>query len=436
MAGPQFPKVDRTRNSPAHLAALEARRAARPLLRPGGSIQRAIAPRPAGAAIQQLYNGTATDVMLQGFHWTSIQSQNPNWYQIVQQNAATIRAAKFDLVWFPPPSKSAFDGAGYMPTLWNNLNNAYGAQADLTAAMKALRPIRALADVVVNHRCGALSDGADFADPPFADQTGAICRDDESGIGTGNYDTGTHFASARDLDHTATQVQTAIINYLATLKAAGFSSWRYDMAPGYGGGYVGQYNDASKPYLSVGEFWDTDRQNVINWIDSTGGRSMAYDFPTRSLLKLAIDQRQFWQLKDEGGKPNGAIGFWSTMCVTFVDDHDTAVDGMSADPFGDGDQVLQAYAYILTHPGIPCVFWTHFFDWGQAIQDKIKALIALRKSSGLNSASVVNIVAADDGKYAAIIDGKIAIKLGPAPWDPGPGWNVAVDGSDFAVWQI
>ena len=58
-----------------------------------------------------------------------------------------------------------------------------------------------------------------------------------------------------------------------------------------------------------------------------------------------------------------------------------------------------------------------------------------RKAQGLNRTSVVDIVAADDGgRYAAIIDGKVAVKLGPAPWDPGEGWQVATDGNDYAVW--
>jgi len=64
-------------------------------------------------------------------------------------------------------------------------------------------------------------------------------------------------------------------------------------------------------------------------------------------------------------------------------------------------------------------------------------LINIRKTAGLTSTSVVNIVAADDQqKYAAIIDDKVALKLGPAPWDPGAGWNVATSGNDFAVWTI
>jgi alpha-amylase len=375
-------------------------------------------------------------VILQGFHWNSHSSQNPNWYQIMAQNAPVIKNGQFDVVWFPPPSQTA-DLEGYMPTRWNLFDTTYGSKGDLQSAIMAMRPTRALADVVINHRVGVLTAGADFDSPPFPNQTGAITKNDECGIGTGSLDTGENNPYARDLDHTATEVQKGIVDYMMLLQSLGFSAWRYDEAKGYSGFYSGMYDDATTPYLSVGEVWDNDRQVTMNWIDATGRRSMAFDFPTRTLLQTAVDQRLFSQLKTIDGKPTGAIGWWPTMCVTFIDDHDTASDGTVDDPFGDGDQVLQGYAYILTHPGIPCVFWTHYFDWGGPIQQTITTLINIRKTSGLNSGSIVNIVAADDqDKYAAIIDSKVALKLGPGPWDPGPGWSVAVSGNDFAVWTI
>jgi len=416
-------------------AMLEARRQVRPLLRPrfGAPLAASVAAvAPVGVA----RNARPTDVLLQGFHWNSHSSQNPNWYQILAQNAGVIKNGQFDVVWFPPPSQSA-DEEGYMPTRWNQFDTSYGSTADLQAAITALQPIRALADVVINHRVGIATPYADFDSPPFPNQTGAITKNDECGIGTGNYDTGENNPYARDLDHTAAEVQDAIVNYMNLLQGLRFSAWRYDEAKGYGGVYAGMYNDATQPYLSVGEVWDPDRQVVMNWIDATGGKSMAFDFPTRTLLQAAVDQRLFSQLKTIDGKPTGAIGWWPSMCVTFLDDHDTAADGTTDQPFGDGDQVLEGYAYIMTHPGIPCVFWTHYFDWGSAIQQTIRQLISIRKTTGLNSSSVVNIVAADDQqKYAAIIDGKVALKLGPAPWDPGAGWNVATSGNDFAVWTI
>jgi len=384
------------------------------------------------AAAARANNGAPTDVMLQGFHWTSSQSANPSWYEIVAQNASRIREAPFDLVWFPPPS-AAVDQQGYMPTRWLVLDSDYGTRTQLEAAIAALAPARAIADVVINHRCGVATAGADFDDPPFPRQTDAVCRDDESGVGTGALDTGENQIAARDLDHTNAGVQATVQDYLSGLKRAGFAGWRYDEARGYAGAYVGLYNDASEPVLSVGEFWDANRQNVVDWIDQSGGRSMAFDFPTRTLLKAAIGGREFWRLSDSG-KPAGVIGWWPAMSVTFVENHDTDKDHPFSDEFGTGDEVLQAYAYILTHPGIPCVFWPHYFDYGADIEAKIRSLIRIRKAAGLHRDSPVSIAAADGGRYAAVLDGKVALKLGPAPWDPGPGWSVAVDGNDFAVW--
>jgi alpha-amylase len=120
------------------------------------------------------------------------------------------------------------------------------------------------------------------------------------------------------------------------------------------------------------------------------------------------------------------------MSVTFVDNHDSE-PMRNREPFP-ADKVLQGYAYVLTHPGVPCVFWRHYFDWGEPQKQKLNTMIGIRKQSGINSRSVVNIVAADGQKYAAIIDGKVAMKIGPGSWSPGAGWHVAADGNDFAVW--
>lgn len=425
---------------PAARLATQGRHLVRPRLTPFARVAapfRSIATTPAGAlpAIGEFDNGSPSDVMLQGFHWTSCQSRNPSWHAIVAQNANAIRAAGFDLVWFPPPSESVSD-LGYLPTRWQTFDTAYGSEVELKAAIAALAPVRSIADVVVDHRCGVATGGADFDGPPFPmpQQSAAICSDDECRCGTGAPDTGEAQAAARDLDHTNLDVQRAILEYLQDLKGLQFQGWRYDEARGYRGDFVRIYNDGSQPYFSVGEFWDADRQNVVNWIDATRGRSTAFDFPTRTVLKAAIGARQFGLLKTIDGKPTGAIGWWPAMSVTFVENHDTDKDSTHPDEFGNGDQVLQGYAYILTHPGIPCVFWPHFFDYGPDIRAKISALIALRKQQALTRTSIVNIAAADDGRYAAVIDDKVAVKLGPAPWDPGPGWTVAVDGNDFAVW--
>jgi alpha-amylase len=395
--------------------------------------------------------GTGHDILLEGFHWDShaCGADRPagartSWYRVLEENAAAIKTAGFTWVWFPPPSDS-LSPQGYIPRRWNVLDSAYGSERELRSAIHALEPVKALADVVINHRVGVATSGADFEDPPFADNRAAIARDDESGVGTGNPDSGEHHAAGRDLDHTNTDVRAAIKSYLLRLKSVGFQGWRYDLTKGYAGGFIGEYNDATGPEFSVGEFYDGDRQKVTAWIDATGGKTTAFDFPTRYLLYDACQSDDYHRLRStHNGRavPGGLLGFWPSRSVTFLDNHDTEHrrdhehschnDGTRHFP---GETVGMGYAYILTHPGTPCVFWSHFFDWGQPTRQRIERLLHLRRYCGIHCRSQVEIKEAGRGLYAAIIDGKIAMKLGRRGWSPGGSWHLAVDGDKFAVWM-
>ena len=93
------------------------------------------------------------------------------------------------------------------------------------------------------------------------------------------------------------------------------------------------------------------------------------------------------------------------------------------------------YAYILTHPGTPCVLWDHYFDWGDELRGQIEGLLAARRAAGLHSRSKLEIVAATDRLYAVMVDGKLAVKMGGENWSPGgDGWDVAASGSQWCVW--
>jgi alpha-amylase len=400
------------------------------------------------AAEPQRYNGTGAEVMLQGFHWTSYEPRNngnKHWYQIIAENADVIKAADFDYVWFPPPSRSAAADNSYLPTEWYTLENRYGSEDELKQAVAVLKPTLVLCDIVINHRCGTATGGADFTNPAFGteeENKAAVVASDECQCGKGHAEERHRDGSfsesngaGRDLDHTSPLVQARVKEFQQKLKdEIGCAGWRYDQVRGYNGVYVGLYNEASKPVLSVGEFWDNSAQAVVDWVDETGGKSMAFDFPTRDALVGATLRQDYGRLKTIAGKPPGLIGLWAEMSVTFIENHDT-------EPVRDGgnkrfpdDKIMQGYVYILTHPGIPCVFWRHFFDQGERQKAQLTKLIAIRKKAGITSRSGVFIEPNTDGKYAAIIDEKVAMKIGPAAWSPGDAWEVALDGPDYAVW--
>ncbi len=150
----------------------------------------------------------------------------------------------------------------------------------------------------------------------------------------------------------------------------------------------------------------------------------------------AINNNAYGYLKDSSSKPAGLIGWWPAKAVTFIDNHDTGPStggsgGQNMWAFPSGS-VMLGYCYILTHPGIPMIYWPHFYDWG--LHDAIVTLIQIRKAQGITSTSTVSIQAADSTKYAAIIDGKVAMKIGPGSWSPGTGWTVAASGVNYCVW--
>ena len=394
------------------------------------------------------YSGSGRDVMLQGFHWNS---WHYGTWNIIKNNADEIEAAGFTMVWFPPVSKST-GGTGYLPNEWYTLYSSHGNEDQLRAAVDALndREIMPLADIVINHRVGSYG-WADFSNPAFADNSRAVTRDDEWGRGRGNYDTGDSYGAARDLDHTYNDVQTEIKYWLSWLKNnVGFKGWRYDYVKGYAGDYNGIYNAATNPYFSVGELWpditgdyyaagndvNYHRQQLMDWINATGRKSTAFDFTTKWQLMLATSRSEYWRLQDPAGNPIGAIGWWPQMSVTFIDNHDTGPSpggGQDHWPFPT-DKVEQGYAYILTHPGTPCVYWPHYFDWSNDLQRKIRTLIQLRREQNITSSSTVAIKAADSSKYAAVINDNLAVKIGAGGWHPGAGWQFSAAGNQWAVW--
>ena len=299
---------------------------------------------------------------------------------------------------------------------------------------------------MVNHRVGT-TNWADFSSPAFADNRRAVTRDDEWGQGTGNADTGDGYAAARDLDHQDASVQREVKSWQAWLRSdVGVDGWRYDYVKGFHGWHVGDYNRASKPYFSVGELWpditgdynasckgaDYHRQKLVDWVDQTGQTSAAFDFTTKWQLMLAVERTEYWRM----GCTPGMIGWWPAMAVTFVDNHDTGPSpggGQDHWPFPPA-RVGLGYAYVLTHPGTPTVYWPHYFDWGPELRDQIRTLVRVRRQQGITSTSRVEVKAAEAGRYAAVVNGNTAVKVGPWGWSPGAGWALAGSGSDWAVW--
>lgn len=378
-------------------------------------------------------------VLLQGFYWNAQDVEN-GWYNTVATNAPVLSEAGIDMIWLPPPSDAGAP-QGYLPRQLYNLSNEYGTEAEHLAMLSALNAhnIEPIADIVINHRVGS-TNWLDFTNPGWG--TWSITADDEVWAqpeyqditNRGSYDTGTAYGPARDVDHTNPTVQQDIEYWLGTmLKNAGYSGWRYDFVHGFSADYITQYNNASSASFSVGENW-SDKQTIQNWIDATGN-STAFDFTTYYALKSAVKDRNYGGLA-EGGQPSGGIGWDPRNYATFAENHDTPRYDPGNNILNSGN-VVQAYAYLLTHPGVPTIYWPHYMDWG--VKSEIDALIDIRKDNGLNSQSDVDIRAAQYDLYAAVIDGKVAVKMGGGNWSPAEAglagnWDLTTFGNDYAVW--
>lgn len=391
-------------------------------------------------------------VLLQGFHYNSHGIER-DWYDILLENAQRIKDSGFTLVWFPPPSTSA-DDLGYIPTELNNLDSAYGSEDRLRAALTALAPqVQVLADIVINHRAGT-HNACTFTNPDWPQHTivkdDEECKDSQKSI---NGDGGEGVNFARDLDHANPTTKEGIKAWMQHLRSdVGFAGWRYDLVKGYTPAVIQEYNDATTPVFSVGEYFDYDTQKVIDWIDATHSdparRSTAFDFPFRKALYQAVAWGDYHFLKYHD-RPAGVLGVWSDKAVTFLESHDTEeVRGSAyAPPFPGpdqhGDQMIQGYAVILTHPGTPSVLWRDIYDSGSSLENKLRALIKIRKQYCVHSESRVFVDTAKEGEgYAAYIQGdrgELAVKIGPFSWAPqGRKWHPTRDllasGNDYAVW--
>ncbi len=400
------------------------------------------------------------DILFQAFDW-NVQNQpaGQTWYDVVLQNKNSIKDAGIDMIWMPPPSNSAAP-QGYLPRELNNLNSAYGSQAQLVELINQYHAldIKVLSDIVINHRVGT-NDAVTFTNPAWP--TFYITADDEGrnfvsgpvefsingdyvpGFALKSDGSNGTFAAARDLDHRNPAVRAEIIKWMRFLKNdIGFDGWRYDFVHGYDPIYNKEYNDATSPYFAVGELLESSRVQTNNFVNFAQQSSSAFDFNTKVSLQNAIRDNNLSYLRDGQGRPSGMIGINPSKSVTFLDNHDTGFAQQCCGSnyvFPGGETNLRkGYAYILTHPGNPAVFWTHFIDGGSGVRNAIKNLIAARKSVRVHSGSTISIAEARNDLYAAYIDGKsgtLAMKLGSRNWSPnGSDWVLQTSGTEYAVW--
>ena len=373
-----------------------------------------------------------TNVILQTFTWNSWRHHNKHFYRYIQTKSHQIKQIGFDSVYFPPMTKSV-SPQGYLPLDYYDLDSQYGNENDLKKCIKTFHDddIDVYGDVVLNHRCAEFQNNNGVYNVYggcLAWNSDAIVCDDNNFQGTGNKSTGMLFHAAPNVDHSQDIVKRDIIEWLLWLKTyIGYDGFRFDFVIGFDGLHIKDYMSCVKPRFAVGEYWDDmkyendgtlcynqdeHRQRIVNWVDRSGQIANGFDITTKGILQEALSRREYWRLRDNANKPPGTIGWWSEKSVTFLDNHDTHYESQNHWSFPN-EHVVSGYAYILTHPGTPMVYWSHLCAYG----DEITELIRIRKETNIRSDSKVDILEASERCYVARVDERIEIQIGDVHGD-------------------
>lgn len=425
-----------------------------------------------GEQPQPGYNGSVPaqcpDVMLQAFYWDSYDGTKSTtkygrtkWVDLVNGNSGSSAeeiGQWFDMVWLPP--MSAGSGTGYHPTNYGKLDSDRGTKTKLVELVEILHRngARVVADIVINH-ADAQEGWCDFKSynfgtyGSFTPDGSYICSTDEMntsapttacrGYATGAADDGygdeANYAASRDWDHTNDNVRNMFKAYLKWMrhdvKVDGF---RYDYCKGYHNSHINEYNRAAEAYFSVMEYWDGNVNTLQSRLSDAGWNTATFDFATKyTAFNDGIAADNYRKLQGAGLPGAGKARY----AVTFIDSHD-GFQRNDNEFCGNGnsmticqDKVLQCNAYMLSMPGVPCVFWPHWVTF----KDPIKKMLNARYKAGVHSESSVTEESAGDGFYKATINGthgSIRLLLGPnSGYNSTPsGYTLAVKGTNYGVY--
>ena len=396
-----------------------------------------------GEDIDDIYTGAVPHecggVMMQAFYNESYDPKSPGvdtygdtkWTTLLAQ--ADEIGHYFDYVWLPPSAYG--DGAGYHPKQYSNQNSNWGTREELESLISALHAAgsKVVADIVINH-CAGWSTWCDFPVMDFGeygifhpDET-YICKNDEVnadwnkptsenpgsgtcwGTASGNYDDGENWDGARDWAHDMPKVQEMFIAYLKWMRnVMKYDGFRYDKGDGFNNWHHHNYNKHARPEIA---FMECYKGTDDIWSRVVGAEYdlMALDF---DLKWHVFNSFAGWHYNGDHGTRGDCImsrgnGRYS---VTFIESHDWFLRKDNDNEFGGKGnsmkselkaRLMQANAFLLSMPGVPCVFYPHW----QKYREDLKPMIVARKWAGVHSESEVKDEYASGTGYQATVVGK------------------------------
>ena len=370
-----------------------------------------------GEDIHDIYKGAVPHqceaVMMQAFYNES--------YSATAPGVSEYGDTKWYL-WLPPSAYG--DGAGYHPKQYSNQNSNWGTRAELDALISALHNAGAkvVADIVINH-CANKSTWCDFYEMDFGeygvfqpDET-YICSNDEVnlnpesgdcyGTASGSMDDGDNWDGARDWSHDKVYVQEMFIAYLQWMRnVMHYDGFRYDKGDGFNNWHHWNYNKHAKPEIAFMECY-SGTDEIQNRINGANGDLMGLDF---DLKWHVFNSFAGWDYSRGRGDCIMSRGD-GKHSVTFIESHDWFLRPDNDNEFGGRGnsmtpalkaRLMQANAFLLSMPGVPCVFYPH---WAKYKED-LKPMIIARKWAGVHSESEVKDEYSTATGYQATVVGK------------------------------
>lgn len=353
---------------------------------------------------------TNKGVMMQGFYWDV--EPRFEWWNTIAGKTKKWSDIGVDKLWLPPVSKGQSGGfsMGYDPSDYFDLGEfnqhgtiktRFGSKDDLLKLIENAHSnnIQVIADIVMGHNSGG---GLEFNS--YRNKQTYTLFNSFNGNASGLFnrsfedyhpnsihasDEGALFFAEQDLCHLQENVQNwfwkndnSIAKYYKN--TIGFDGWRFDYVKSFSPEFVKSWIDEVGGW-TVGEFYDGNADLVRQWVQNSGAK--AFDFPNLFQMRDAFQQNNLRILQ------TGDM-LWKTNpndAVTFVANHDT-----DREPVIENRYKLLAYAFILTHPGYPCIFYSDYEN--VAYTSKLEDLILINRTLATGD---LNVLFVDADEYIA-----------------------------------
>lgn len=365
---------------------------------------------PTALNLENYDNGTG--VMMQAFYW-DVEPRH-GWWDILTEKVSGWADAGIDRIWIPPASKGQSGGysMGYDPSDYFDLGEydqlgtvetRFGSRAELDAliAEAHANDIEVIADIVLNHNSGGALEWNPYRqkntwtlfDPSHANASDKFNRNYENFYpnSTSPYDPGSLFYEETNLDHNQEYVQNwlwaedySVANYYKN--EVGFDGWRFDYVLGFEPWVVKEWMDAVGGF-GVAELWDGNPDVLKNYIEETG--VAVFDFAAFYKMDQAFDRH------DDLTYLTGEMVWqeYPDKAVTFTANHDTEKDENEDNRIA-AENKMKAYAFILTHPGYPTVFYLDYEN--EEFQEELKQLILINNSIATGEVEILHV---DNDEY-------------------------------------